>query len=556
VSGSFIAGKTLYLLDKYNTLCFCYNELMKIPATMGTQHPDSASKYVPIQEEAQEAATALTPPPEGLGLEEFMIDFEGKMTPYHQTAEVVHLLLEKNLMPGRDVWLTPRISSATEETVFRQIMALMSIIEADYDLMRSSNDAGSIKEVILPMVRGAADLTALRRRIADVLDLAHKEFGLKKDPNSLQVIPLVEEVPQMVNFAGFFQDYYRLCQEQKFKVKRLRFMMARSDSAMIYGLVASVLAVKIMIATAYKTGDQLNLQVAPILGGGALPFRGHVRYENLTNLLTEFAGIRTVTIQSGLRYDHSQETVQKLAAQLRKVLPDSKPLVLHPEEFSFLKELIAYFSLAYMQKFSKVAPIVADLADIIPKQRDRLTERGPTGYARKTPNPYELVSFTKDEKTALALKKLKLPANIKLPRAITFTGVLYSIGLPPEFLGIGQALARIKERFGKEGIARFLSLYPSLKTDLKFASQFLALKVAQRFLNPDLIKSLQSELALTEELLEIELLNNSNQAYVTLMEIIEPLIRQKVKAQKIEVEDQALLKSCLVRLGKIRGSLG
>lgn len=529
---------------------------MKIPATMGTQHPDSASKYVPIQEEVEEAATALTPPPAGLGLEEFMIDFEGKMTPYHQTAEVVHLLLEKNLMPGRDVWITPRISSATEETVFRQIMALMSIIEADYDLMRLSNEAGSIKEVILPMVRGAADLIALRRRIADVLDLAHKEFGLKKNPNSLQVIPLVEEVPQMVNFANFFQDYFRLCQEQKFKVQRLRFMMARSDSAMIYGLVASVLAVKIMIATAYKSEAQLNLQVAPIFGGGALPFRGHVRYENLNNLLKEFAGIKTVTIQSGLRYDHSQETVQKLAAQLRKALPENNPLVFNLEEINFLKELIAFFSLAYMQKFSKVAPIVAHLADIIPKQRDRLTERGPTGYARQTPNPATLAGFTKDEETALALKKLKLPANIKLPRAITFTGVLYSIGLPPEFLGVGQAVAKIKERFGQEGIVKFLTFYPSIKTDLKFASQFLALKVAKRFFNQELIKNWQNEIALTEKLLEIELLNNANQAYVTLMEIIEPLIRQKVQAQKIEAEDQALLKSCLVRLGKIRGSLG
>ena len=35
-----------------------------------TQHPDSASRYVPIQEEPEEAISSLTPPPEGLGIED------------------------------------------------------------------------------------------------------------------------------------------------------------------------------------------------------------------------------------------------------------------------------------------------------------------------------------------------------------------------------------------------------------------------------------------------------------------------------------------------------
>src|SRR3972149_12121178 len=170
---------------------------MRIPTTMGTQHPDSASKYIPIQEEADEAVRALTPAPEGLGLEEFMIDFEGKMTPCHQTADIAHRLLAHGLLPGRDVFLTPRMSSATAETVFRQLMSLMSIIEADYDIMRG-HEQGAIEEVILPMVKGADDLIVLRRRIADIIELAHKEFGLERDPNSLQIIPLVEDIPNML----------------------------------------------------------------------------------------------------------------------------------------------------------------------------------------------------------------------------------------------------------------------------------------------------------------------------------------------------------------------
>jgi hypothetical protein len=64
--------------------------MRRIPATMATQHPDSATTYVPVQKEAEEAVKVLMPARQGgFGIEEHMIDFEGKMTPYVQTSEVV-----------------------------------------------------------------------------------------------------------------------------------------------------------------------------------------------------------------------------------------------------------------------------------------------------------------------------------------------------------------------------------------------------------------------------------------------------------------------------------
>lgn len=523
---------------------------------MGTQHPDSAGKYIPIQEEAAEAVAALSPPPAGLGLDEFMIDFEGKMTPYHQTAEIAHLLLDKGLVPGRDVWLTPRISSATEETVFRQLMALMSIIEADYDLMRSADSVGGIGEVILPMVRGADDLTVLRRRIADIIDLAHKEFGMERDPNALQVIPLVEDIPNMLGFADFYRTYHEQCGRLGFTNRRLRFMMARSDSAMIFGLVASVLATKLMISDAAFLGDDLGLESAPIYGGGALPFRGHVTVENLPNLLKDFGGVRTITIQSGLRYDHEPGSAAQAASFLKGALPVATARRFDAGEKAFIKDVLVRFAAEYMEIFSLVAPLSAKLADIIPQQRDRLTRRGPTGYARRAPDPAELTALTDDRDLWARLTALKMPDELSIPRAIGFTAALYTVGVPPEFLGIGPGLAAVAAAHGREGVDRLLGLYPGLAHDLDFAGRFLSLKVARRFFAPTFVDSLTRSIGETEKYLDITLLGRRDQAYETLLEIIEPLVRQTIRGESLGEEDRALLRSCTARLGKMRGSLG
>lgn len=527
----------------------------KIPTSIATQHPDSASRYIPIQEEPDEAVEALTPQPEGWGIEELMVDYEGKMTPYHQTAEIVHKLLAKNLIPGRDVWITPRISSATEETVFRQLMALMSIIEADYDIAKSGHEGG-IRELILPMVRGAEEMFELRRRIADVIELAHKEFGLEKNPNAVQVIPLIESVPRMVAFDQFYEEYFQLCAAHGFTNERLRFMIGRSDTALSYGLIAAVLAIKIMIFRSYRLGEKLGLQVAPILGGGALPFRGHITLRNLSNVLLDFGGIRTITIQSGLRYDHEPEVVRTLVSQLKEELPRTTPLSYGAEEEEFLLNCATIASKSYLQNFSQILDLISAVSSIIPQQRDRLTHRGAFGYGRVPIIPEELAALTKVASIKEEVRTIKVGRAEKLPRVITYTGALYSIGLPPEFLGIGEGLEDIHKFLGSEALDRLVHLYPGLKNDLQEASHYLCLDVAQEFLPSTFVENLKRQIGLAEHYLGIPLLAAENKAYQTLLEIVQPLVRQTVRGEDLLPEDQALLKSCMIRLGKLRGSLG
>jgi phosphoenolpyruvate carboxylase len=158
-------------------------ELKRIPATMATQHPDSASTYIPVQKEPEEALDALKPTNKGgFGIEEYMIDFEGKMTPYLQPSEIALRLFSEGLEPGKDVFLTPRIPSVTQETVFRQLMALMSITEAMYRLNDLVSEPHMV-EVIHPMSESSRELLETRRRILGVVSLTNMEFNIAIQPD-------------------------------------------------------------------------------------------------------------------------------------------------------------------------------------------------------------------------------------------------------------------------------------------------------------------------------------------------------------------------------------
>lgn len=534
-----------------------------LPSTIMLQHPDSASRYVPVQDEPGEAIQALTSTSKGgLGLEEIMVDYEGKATPYHQTAQIVYGLLQAGVVPGEEVAITPRLPSATHETVFRQLMALMSAMEANAVSRRLAN-TWAVQEVILPMSDDAQALLKVRHRVADVLNLAGRELGLETHPGIIQLIPLFEEVPELVEIKHILADYIRLSRLCGFQEERLRVMLGRSDPALSYGLIAAVLAVKLAIADCYRLAEEQQLEIAPIAGFGALPFRGHVTLENIDNLLVDYAGVRTVAIQSAMRYDHGSERTKKLAQRLKAQLPVVPPLSFTPEERQEMVDFLCLFSLTYLEVFYRLPSYVNAIASFIPSQRDRLlSTKSPVGYVRDLPRPEKLRGMVRDSELRGRLAKLSRNRVDTLPRAIKYTAAFYTIGFPPEFIGTGRGLKLLSQRYGEAGLRRLEEYYPGLRADLSFAARYANPSVTAHFLPPALMEPLKEDLQEVQEILEIPLgpQDSDDALYHTLLEALRPMLKdlldESYSLLDSREEERRMVTELIIKLGKIRKSLG
>ncbi len=533
-----------------------------IPRIMMTQHPDSANKYVPIQEEPEEAIFALTPQPQGLGMEEVMVDYEGKLTPYHQLAQIALGLLKENLKAGKEVFITPRVASATAETVFRQLMALLSIMETNY-LTYNEIDGFAIKEFIVPMCERPQDILAVKKRVSNVIKLAHQEYLLTEDPDAIQVIPLIEDVPGLLEADRILGNYLKMCREEGFKIKYLRYMVGRSDPALAYGMVPSVLASKVAISEMRKMGDELNIKVYPILGAGALPFRGHVTLENIDNVLQEYAGIYTLTLQSGMKYDHGYENTRQLSSLLTHKIPYLPSLDYTSEEVKEMINIIGVFFKHYLSTFIKIFPLINRISDLLPQQRDRLQRISPVGYARDIARPEKILPFISDESLKEEIKEIQVKEKGDLPRAITYTGALYTIGFPPEFMGTGRALEEIQEKYGKELFNKLINYYyPSLKGDLAAAYKYLNMENVRQFLPREALGEIEKDREACTGYFSLEgtEMTEQDNLYHLLMETARPLLKQEIglgdRLFEEEEAEKKLLQNLLVKMGRLRKSLG
>ncbi|MGD6809208.1 MAG: phosphoenolpyruvate carboxylase [Candidatus Bathyarchaeia archaeon] len=405
---------------------------VNIPKTMSTQHPDNVNvpewckaPVIDGNAEVFEAYYAY----ETLGCQEVMWDSEGKDV----DTRVLRKLMDKHWkffehhLVGKDEFLTYRIPNPKIEAIEKKVVTeTLQNIPMAYDAATSfyKKDFAPIFEVILPFTTDGKEPVWLynyyKNAIVHDEEVMLDETTKAKDwvgetnPKTVNVIPLVENFESIYNIDNIVKPYIKTV-----KPKHMRVFIARSDPALNYGLIVAVLLSKIGLFKLKRLEKESGVAIHPILGVGSKPFRGHLAPDNTEAFLQEYKGLSTVTIQSAARYDYPLEQVQEFVKTLNNSLPNGEPDPITPEEDKMLTSVLEKCKNQYISVVEVLAPFVNCISPYVPQRRARKLHIGLFGYSRNV-------------------------AGVSLPRAITFAAALYSIGLPPEFIG-AKALEDLTE---------------------------------------------------------------------------------------------------------------
>jgi phosphoenolpyruvate carboxylase len=227
----------------------------------------------------------------------------------------------------------------------------------------------------------------------------------------------------------------------------MRAFIARSDPALNAGLIPAVISAKVAISEYNQFENKTGIEMFPWLGGGSLPFRGNVSPNRIDESINEYRGLSSITVQSSFRYDHPLNTVKNAIKKLNQELPKNQQSFMHfsTEDIKKTAEINAICKNVYCKTIESIAHIINKVAIHIPARRERMLHIGLFGYSRGM-------------------------GKVTLPRAIRFTGSLYSLGVPPEIIGTGRALRILK----KKGLLEFVeNRYSNLVKDLQFAYGYL-----------------------------------------------------------------------------------
>ncbi|MEM2017298.1 MAG: phosphoenolpyruvate carboxylase [Nitrososphaerota archaeon] len=426
-----------------------------IPKTMASQHPDNASipkwcknEVIAGEDEVYEAYHAYV----FLGCREAMWDAEGKDIDPQVVRKLLtnypEYFIENKL--GEDIFLTLRIPNPLIEVAEKKIFleTLQSIPKHNDVAMTFYNEhpCKSIFEVILPFTVSHVDLIRVRETYRKVIvepfneqidyqGLKLKELVGEVYPKEIEVIPLIEDMNSLISCDEIIMRYIELVSPSY-----LRVFLARSDPALNYGYVAATLLAKLALSKLWNIRNQTGIDIYPIIGAGCLPFRGHNSPINIEGFVEEYKGTWTVTIQSAYRYDYPENEVVEAVKKLNNMLPYGEPRDLTEVEETIVN-VIQKFSRKYQETLESAIDAVNYVASFIPPRRSRKLHIGLYGYSRRL-------------------------IGKSLPRAIPFTGAFYSLGIPPEFIGM-----RVLKGLGEEEYDVLREVHVRLRDDLEEAAR-------------------------------------------------------------------------------------
>ncbi len=426
--------------------------MRKIPCTMATQHPDNATgspftgqRFVSTKEEIDECVKCFSE----LGVEEYMWDWEGKFV----DEAVIDRLLQENYeyfaenQLGKDKFLTFRIPNIWEEKTgeHRLQRAFMNAISAKSAAQNYGLYTPPIFEMILPMTTSADQLIYLQKTFRKTSEAMKSIYKRNEGLDEIEFIPLLEEIETMAD-PTLISKYVDYLEEIGRKPEYLRIFIARSDPAMNAGLIPTILAVKSLLNNYHEFGKSRGISIYPWVGGGSLPFRGGVNPENIDEIIEEYKGTMSFSIQSAFRNDYPLDQVKAGIKKLNQELPQNldKYERISDKDLVKIREFNKKSAKIWRSTVEPLAPFINEIASKLPSHRERVQHIGLFGYARGV-------------------------GKVTLPRAIKFTGSLYSLGIPPEFISTGRVLKLAKKMDMLDLIEK---LYINLRGDMLHAGKY------------------------------------------------------------------------------------
>ncbi len=424
-----------------------------VPRCMSTQHPDNVS--IPFfaqdtvlegEDEIQEAYYAFS----HLGCDEQMWDCEGK--------EVDNYIVKKLLTRysdffagqrlGRDVFITLRVPNPTVERAEAKILLeTLESIPRSFDAAKLvyGDDLPPVFQVILPMTASSKCIDRVASYYQDFVvgkqdkpfregDITIAQWIGEFHPERIDVIPLFEDMEHMLGAHQLVREYLH-----GKAIRRQRVFLARSDPAMNYGLIAAVVFNKIALRRLHLLAGEIGVEILPIIGVGTAPFRGNLSPRTVPRVVREYPSVYTFTVQSAFKYDYPPDEVRAAVRTLRDRTPKAPPEIDEARCLAICERYIR----EYQRQIVELAPIINQVARYVPGRRKRKLHIGLFGYSRSL-------------------------GGVTLPRAIAFNAALYSIGLPPELLGLNA--------LSEDDLAFLRGVYVNLDDDLADAA---------RYLNPD-----------------------------------------------------------------------
>ncbi len=424
-----------------------------VPKVMSTQHPDNATPapfaddrgIVRGQGEVDEAVSVFD-----MGCDEQMWDSEGK----EADTQVVRKLLigypdffrEKHRL-GSNIALTLRVPNPSIERGMRKslVEALQSVPSA-MDMSRGfygDGDIAPIQEVILPFTTSAEEVALVeayyRKVVVGQEDQTLLDGQSVRDwvgeflPKRVRMIPLIEDRENLLRCDEIVGAYLK---DRDLPHQRVFF--ARSDPALNYGIVGAELVLKEALLLLHNLESKLGLPLYPVIGAGSVPFRGHLTPINVERAGVEYPSAQTLTVQSAFKYDYEEEVVRSGIAQIR-ARERGEPV---PIDRTLAGQIVDKTTEEYQANVRRLVDAIRTVSPHVPRRRERNLHVGLFGYGRT----------------------LGGVGGVTLPRAISFTASLYSIGVPPELLGMAS--------LDKDDLAYVREVYPSLDGDLRAALRF------------------------------------------------------------------------------------